>query len=782
MRISRLRNHVSAGALALAAVSVPALAQQSLPTIEVGARTHGSGHSAGKPQGAGGRSTGPTQAASGGGSGDGSGSGSGSYWQQLDEKKKIPEGSYVAPYSSTGTKTDTPIMDTPLNVQVVTPQQLKDRQVTTLVEAVRNVSGVAIISSRGTSNYVPGGSIVLRGFETSNYFRNGFRNSPDGAGLGQQFANVESVEVLKGSSAILYGLIEPGGIVNIVTKQPKEKPSYSVQQQIGSFRNFRTVIDATGPITQDKSILYRVSASYANTHSYIEGVRDDDIFVSPAVRWNIGPRTQATVEFEYDKAAVGGAYDFALTYDGKNINLPRRGQNYGEPFRLNRERFLFGLNESHEFNDEWKVRHNTIFVTQSPNVIQKAPNSAFEVPGAGIFVDRILSENRDHSDSIFTNIDLTGRFQTGELVHTLLIGGDFYRTNEFGTIEVGTPSSPISAFIPIHPGLPLDPTPIFARRTVNVSYNTGAYVQDQIKLPFGLHLLGGVRYQNIVQTSKFGEGISLGDTILTANEPTKAQRVTPRVGVLWRPQEWLSIYANYAEGFGANFGQIYPGDPVPPTDARQWEVGAKAEFFDGRLRATFAYYNLTKTNVPTADLAHPGFSLITGAVNAKGPEFDLQGEILPGWNVILTYANTEARITKSENLDANGLSEVGDRFANVPRNTASLFTSYEFKQGDWKGLKFGGGANYQDAAMTLDFSGYRLKNQISPFATVDLFGAYSFNVGNAKLTAQLNVTNLLDTTYYTSGFDFAPPAPGALWNYRSYGEPRRFLGSISASF
>ncbi len=772
MRKNKLLCGVAAGSVMLGTLPLEVRAQQSLPTIDVGAPRR----TAARP---GPRTDGPVTATQGSDgsdeAGDGSGSGSGSYWQQLAEKAKIPEGSYVAPYASTGTRTATPIMNTPLNVQVVTPQVLIDRQITTIEGAVKNVSGVTFTPSFQNGF---GGNIAIRGFETSSYFRNGFRNDFEGLDASsQQFANVESVEILKGSSAILYGLVEPGGILNVITKKPQEKPAYSAQQQIGSFQTYRTSIGATGPITQDKSVLYRVDMSYNNAHSFVDLLRDDSIFIAPVVKWNITPRTQATLEFEYNKSNQSVFLPFTPTYNNQILRIPR-SRNYGERSPFGAERFLFGFNWSHEFNNDWKLAHQIQYIRKSSNEFALFPFGITDT-GDGVFVSRGGVSYYNKRDAFSTNVNLTGRFHTGELEHTLLLGGDFYRTNSYlGEYDTAFDSL-IDAFNPIHPGTPPSMTPVFSIANVITTYNTGIYLQDQIKLPFGLHLMGGVRYQNTVQVSKQGD---LHANNYTANDPAAAQRVTPRVGALWRPVDWLSIYGNYAEGFGPNSGLIYPDKPIPPSDARQYEFGAKMEFFDSKLRATAAYFNISKTNVPTADLAHPGFSLITGEVNAKGVEFDLQGEVLPGWNVILAYANTEALVTKSNDTDANGVSTVGSRFFNVPRNTASLWTTYEFLHDDFKGLKFGGGVTYRDAQRIFDGSDARNLSGIAAYATVDLMGAYSFDVARRKVTAQLNVTNLLDHTYYTNGQNFFPPSQGYAFNLRAYGEPRKFLGSLSMAF
>ena len=144
-------------------------------------------------------------------------------------------------------------------------------------------------------------SIFLRGFETTTIFRNGIRFDDNVFGDPLQFANVESIEVLKGPAAILYGRVEPGGMVNIITKQPLATPYYSLNQQFGSYDLFRTSIDATGPLTKDDTLLYRFNGSFQSNNSFRDLVSGEDVFIAPTLKWNISPRTQATLEFEYQR-------------------------------------------------------------------------------------------------------------------------------------------------------------------------------------------------------------------------------------------------------------------------------------------------------------------------------------------------------------------------------------------------------------------------------------------------------------------------------------------------
>ena len=242
--------------------------------------------------------------------------------------------------------------------------------------------------------------------------------------------------------------------------------------------------------------------------------------------------------------------------------------------------------------------------------------------------------------------------------------------------------------------------------------------------------------------------------------------VSPRVGLLWQPQKWLSLYGNYTENFGASNGQGVGGSQLPPQSAKNKEVGFKTEFFDGRLSSTLAYFELTKTNVATTDLSNPLYSIAIGEARSRGPEFDIKGEILPGWNAIVTYANLDAVITK----DNNGLQ--GKRMFAVPRNMGSLWNTYDFQQNMLRGLKIGGGINLRDSSTNIPNT-----YNVSGYATVNLLAAYKLKLNKANITFQVNANNLLDKNY------FQDVIPGLGTDTRvNIGAPRTLIGSIKVEF
>jgi iron complex outermembrane recepter protein len=203
--------------------------------------------------------------------------------------------SYVLPDASVGTKTDTPVMDTPLNVQSLSQQVIQDQQAINVDQALNNFSGVFVTSGTVGGLGTPGARFNILGFQAQTYYRDGIRvylqplQSDNFSST--QLADIASIEVLKGPGAILYGLSEPGGVINLVTKQPLNVPYYSVQQQIGSFDNYRTSIDATGPLSEDGTLLYRMNMSFQSNGGYfgseVDFLREQNVFLAPVVKWNI---------------------------------------------------------------------------------------------------------------------------------------------------------------------------------------------------------------------------------------------------------------------------------------------------------------------------------------------------------------------------------------------------------------------------------------------------------------------------------------------------------------
>jgi iron complex outermembrane receptor protein len=695
---------------------------------------------------------------------------------------------YTRPNASSATKTDTPIMETPFAVQVIPKQVMQDQQAVRLETAVENISGT--YSSRGAGGIGGGQSATfLRGFETFEYYRDGTRyNGGFNINGPRELANVERVEVLKGPASILYGRLEPGGMVNIVTKRPLDTPYYSLQQQFGSFDFYRTTADATGPVTQDKSVLYRVNLAYENSGSFREFLEHDRVFFAPTFHWTINDQTQANfhMEYQHDKSPFDHGFPVA---GNRPAHLPRE-RNLGEPGSRNEsETFNVGFDWSHAFNDNWTLRHRFDAVLLPKMDTVPSVYSGFLggpcSPATGCQVNRLTYMNKSNSENYYTTLDLLGKFETWGLKHNVLVGGDFFhQVNESNFAWAF--SQPIDAYNPVHTGV--DPRVLDNPNLSGPSGFTeewgGFYTQDQIELPYHVHLLAGFRYDTVRYRSDSDLTFNFGSPFVQSSHNLLQQEaVKPRFGVLYQPIPEVSFYGNYVENFGVSNGFNADGTPLPPTSATQWEGGVKTELFDKRLTASLAWFDITKQNIAVPDpdplKAASGFSRAIGEVRNQGIEFDVAGEVLPGWNVIGNYSYIDSKITKDSApiFDANfnaigvGPGNQGNRLFNVPRNLASLWTTYEFLGGDLRGLKFGGGVLMRsqrqcDNANTFQLPGY---------ATVNLLASYSINVGKSKITTQLNIDNLLNKYYFDSATNSTIQG-----NYP--GAPRTVLGSIRLEF
>lgn len=689
--------------------------------------------------------------------------------------------------ATTATKTNTPIMETPVSIQVVPRQVLQDQQVTTLGRAVDNVSGVRSYNA----NYIGlNDQFQLRGFSSGSTYVDGLRTLIGIPGT-STMSNVDRVEVLKGPASILYGRAEPGGIVNIVTKKPLETPHLMVEQLFGSWDSYRTAFDATGPLTKDGSVLYRLTGEVDHHHSFRAFNEARNYWVSPVVQWNIDAATQITVDFQYGHQHIPfetGTIAFTK-YDPRSLvfgvgpaSFIPRERTFADPHsngKLDDMRFRY--NWSHKFNENWTLTNRFQFRgTDTQNYLNATTGFNAADPS---LLNRTFVHNGGRNYYYASNLDLTGKLDVFGMEHTALVGGDFYSRRAVSPQFSGAyfAAMPISYLFPVYGFTPNDPylyKPNAAGlMAVGREEWYGVYVQDQVKLPYDLFFMAGARYDHVTSHSNVfdGKGDQLGDN---------SQRVTPRFGLLWRPIPELSVYGSYLENFGSAGGLSGPTGAqqiLPPQTAEQWEVGVKTELFDQRLTATIAYYNLIKQHVATADpdptRAALGYRVSTGEVRSKGFEFDVAGEILPGLKAVGSYAYIDPRVTRDSGLlrdplgnliSVNGVA--GFAPAGVSRHMGSIWMTYEIAEGDWRGFKVGGGANARSMAY-----GDRLNSFHTPgYAIVGLMAAYSWMLDGAKLTAQLNVENLLDTRYYPEGTRGAVQV--------DVGAPRTLRGSIRMEF
>lgn len=647
--------------------------------------------------------------------------------------------SYRVPTAATATKTDTPLRDIPQSIQVVPRQVIQEQQVTRIGDAVRNVSGVTVLQGYGgsTDNY------TIRGLAASSNLRNGFRD--DGFLTFTDPANIERVEVLKGPASVLYGQFEPGGVVNYVTKKPLSNPYYAGELQIGSYSFYRPSIDLSGPLTPDKSLLYRLNLAYENAGSFRDFVNSEVFVAAPVLTYKIGEATSLTLEYEY--VNIDRTFDRGFPAEREIFNLPI-SRFLGEPsdsYRLTGNKP--SLTVEHRFSPTLRLRSAftaQIFDAERSNA--QARNFRLQPDRRTLRRRYTVSEEKAEDYGLQT--DLIGNFNTGSVKHEVLVGFELSRNSADGVLR-RTEFTPIDIFNPVY-GSPIPTNLNTVFDSDRRSDNLGIYLQDQIALLPNLKLLVGGRFDFV----DFKSEDRLADTTTSRNYNV----FSPRVGLVYQPIQPISLYASFSRSFKPNIAAVTSsGELLEPEKGTQYEVGVKGELLGGRLSATLAAYNITKTNVATTDPNDLDFSIAAGEIKSRGVELDIVGRIAPGWNVIASYAYNNAFVSEDNTLPE------GSRLVNAPQHSASLWTTYEIQSGGLKGLGFGGG---------LFFVGDReaeLPNSISLPSFVRGDATVFYRRDNYR--AALNFKNLFGTRYYESQGTLVYPAA-----------PFTVVGSLSVEF
>lgn len=659
--------------------------------------------------------------------------------------------SYNATHASTATKTETSIMETPMSIQVVPQAVLQDQQAIQVVDAVKNVSGVF-------PGFTFGGlaeEFVIRGFNTnfSNY-RDGFRFPASRLSL----ANIERIEVVKGAAANLYGRIEPGGMINLVTKRPQAESMYSLMQQFGSFGQYRTTADATGALNADGTLLYRFNLEYLNTNSFRDYGFTRRAFVAPSLTWKLTPRTQFDVEMMYSNEDTREDYGI-VAVGNRPAAIPRsRFLGESQTDKSNTGLYNPAATLTHAFDENWKVRARFNHLRRDVVDPQTAGSSLNELTGQ---LDRFFFRSNSRDNGFMGTVDLTGRFDTAGLKHNVLAGWDYYGL--FTKVKaISTAANPIDIFNPQYNPTDLTGVPNNFFIDQRTQWN-GLYVQDQITLFRNLHILWGGRYDWATQELglAFGADQSLADAT-RASQKVANDRFNPRAGVVYQPWEWLSLYGNYAESLGsANTAFDAAGNILKPQVGKQYEAGFKTSWFQERITTNVAFYHLTKQNLPVPVPGQP-FSVAVGEARSQGIEIDIAGRVSEGLSVITTYAYTDAEILKGDNQ--------GNRLWNVPEHAGSVWLKYDLQQESLRGLTAGGGVFVQGKRQGDNQNSYQLPG----YARVDLLLKYQVPVSTARMNLQLNVNNLFDETYYagTLGDRFSI----------NVAAPRTFIGSVNIAY
>jgi iron complex outermembrane recepter protein len=664
------------------------------------------------------------------------------------------EGAYRVPNASSATGTETPILETPFSIQVIPKEVIRDQQAVQINDVVKNTSGVIY---RGDITGRSGENFILRGFPDAPVLRDGVRQSSN-AGIQPitEIANVERIEILKGPASILYGTIEPGGLINLVTKKPLSNPLFETELQLGSRGLFRPRFDISGPLTADKRVLFRLNGLYQSLESFRNYEQNDEkLLFAPALTFKLGDRTTLNLAAEYIKAKRPA--DFGLpSKDGEVIDVPR-DRIINEPTdTVDSRSFITGYTLDHQLNNQWKLKNsfrysysdynfNVVFL---PFNFDPETNTALRFPA--------VQEAQAKNYTIQTN--LVGEFATGRIQHKLLAGFDYIRRTGRTLTRLDREPSFLDVFNPVYGAIKPDKfsLPAFADNDVTGN-DWGFFLQDQVALSQKLKLLAGLRYDTVSQTTVNID--AFGD-----KETTKLNEsaLTPRLGLLYQLTDRMSIYGSYSQSFKPNTDSSATGRPLDPERGKGYEFGLKTELLDRKLLATIAYFDITKQNVAGTDPDFPLFSITTGEQRSRGIELDVAGELTPGWKVIGSYSYTNAKITADVDPTI-----VGNKLFSTPDHAASLWTTYEIQKGNLQGLGAGLGLNYVGNRQgNLDNT-----DRLGSYLTADAALFYKRD----RLRFGLNFKNIGNVKYVQSSFVNGPSA-------NNFGAPFTVVGSVSVEF
>jgi iron complex outermembrane recepter protein len=654
------------------------------------------------------------------------------------------ENGYNTPDAATATKTDTPLRDVPQAIQVIPRKLLEDRKVTKIEQVADNVPGVQPTVTYGG---IPSANFFIRGFNSDfTVYRDGFREF--------SFANpiningVERIEFLKGPASVLYGQNEPGGLVNIVNKQPLPQPYYSPSLTIGSDDFYQGSLDLSGSLNSRETAAYRFNLAYENAGSFRDFVDSENVFLAPAFSFQLGPKTELTFQFEYQN--LNFKFDRGFPNEPEIFDAPI-SRFLGEPdldnSNLNYGRGSYVL--EHEFNDQWKFRSGFAFAIADSEIFAIFPDGLQEDRRT---VDRSISRSDESQQNFTLQNEVIGKFKTGSIEHQILAGVELLRYR-FKYQFFNSAIASLDLFNPVYGA---QPEGEFIDEFGPSKYGTDAislYFQDQVAFSKQWKLLGGGRLDLAHSTNRDGF-----DEILTTDNTDLA--FSPRIGLVYQPIDWLSLYGSYATSFNpVIFGTSRTGESFEPGTGRQFEAGIKADVIPNQLSATFAAYEITKKNVLISDPEDENFSIQTGEQKSRGIELTLIGRPVNGWDVSLAYALTDAFISEDTTIPEE------DKLIGVPEHQLGLLNSYEIQAGSLKGL---GGS------IGLYYVGER--ESVLPNANVDLPSYFRTDASifykRDDWKFQLNVNNLSNVDIYNArGNGLILPQP-----------PLTVLGEISVKF
>lgn len=660
-----------------------------------------------------------------------------------------PVTGYIARRSASGSKTDTPLIETPQSVSIVTRDQIAATSARSIADTLNYTPGVvaqAPIFARMVDDF------NVRGFNVANgnlgTLRDGLKLQSNVYDGGQEPYGLERVEVLKGAASVLYGQLGPGGVINAISKRPTLNPMREINVEYGSYNRRQVSADLSGPLTPDGQFSYRLTGLLRKSETSIDHVVDDKIYIAPALTWAPTTATSLTLLGYYQqiKTQFAPPMPFANTRNGqipRNLFIGQPGYD-----RYDGDQYAAGYLFEHNFTDSLKLRHNLRYFAADVTWDYLTFGG---LQANGRTLNRGVSDRDEKSTGFTTDTSLEAKFDTGPLSHTVVGGLDTYRRTYESHRRGGTVAALANIYDPVYNAIPTIGTLDNGSDTVGKQY--GIYLQDQIKYDRWVLLLGGRHDWAESKVRAFST-----NRVTEQNDSA----FTGRAGLVYLFDNGLAPYASYSQSFQPQAGTSRLGEAFKPTEGEQYEVGIRYQPTGSNILLSAAVYDLTQKNALTSDPVAPlAFQVQTGEVRSRGFELEAKGKF-DALSVIAAYSYNDARVTKS-----NDVTTQGQRVDLTPYHTIAIWADYELAGIGLRGLKLGGGMRYLSSTnltgLAFDAPGRFL---------VDAAISYDFEAVSPHLKGmalQVSAKNLLDKNYITCS--------GA--NGCRYGDPRTVTAALS---
>ncbi|MGN6163435.1 MAG: TonB-dependent siderophore receptor [Flavisolibacter sp.] len=666
-------------------------------------------------------------------------------------------------------------MDLPQSVSTIGQNTIREQQALRLSDIIRNVNGVYATNNRG--NVQEGFGARGYSLSSTNLFKDGFRVN---SGVMPEVSALEKVEVLKGSAAILYGQVAPGGVVNMVTKKPKFDFGGEVAMRIGSYDLYKPSFDVYGPA--GSTIAYRVNGTFESANSYRNVVSSKRYYVNPSLLFKLGERSELLVQGDYLRHEFTPDFGIGSVGNTKIPHLPR-STFLGAIWSYNTtQQTTASTSFKHRFNKAWTLdaAASYQYYTRdyfSTERIQADANGDWARP---------LGKINSGENYYAAQVNLTGKFKTKSVEHILLTGVDADRSitsnYDYSFPDAGFGDKiydKINIFdFNKYPQRTDIPEATAIRKREAPINRFGAYVQDLLKVSPKFNVLAGIRW-SYVKTAGI-DSTTLSTGVTTTGETRSDKAFSPRLGLVYKPTQTTSLFASYASSFNVNTGQDIYGNPLDPSVIDQYELCIKNDFFQGRLSANVTVYRIVNNNLAQTapydkdglENSNTSIKMLSGQTTSDGVEIDLASHPLPGLSLLAGYSYNYMRYTKTDSAKGNFIE--GERLVNNPAHTANASIFYTFTKYALRGFKIGATAVYMGKRIggwnntVAQAQPYSRQIPVAGYSTIDVTAGYTYK----KISVLAKVSNVTNTlNYYVHENYSINPIP-----------PRQFAATVSYRF